>query len=352
MRTKTTITSLRGKAYAEPGPPRILRSSRATERGDRAAREALGKAAAHDFAVADEGGTPYYEGVIDAEADGAIEGVHEAYEIPKGNAHKAGEDAEQQQRDADRELGSLKEQEPELLAEVARYKDRRGLTLPGYVLVLVLGFLTGLPFDLMAALGLPLAPGMQMLAALMIGAMLLVAAHVAAHQEEDVVEARELDGEDSPRYRTEKRKLQAALIGPVLLILGIAVWRGATYEAEAELLGGIFAGRWAANAAFTALAVVSFVASYLAARAYLRLRPLKKAEGAQRKHTREMQRQQGIVDVAERVQAQAVLTLEHLADSEAKVIARIEAWRQARKQRLRHGARVREFYERRKRGDA
>jgi hypothetical protein len=304
--------------------------------------------AADDEVLLDDGGQLHYVTLIDHEADGAIAGVRQSYETPKGNARENGQDAELREEDAERELAELDDEDAEDAVIEDGLKHRRGLKPLGYALLLVLLYLITLAYDVAAASGLPIAPGMQTLAALTIGALIMVAAHWAAHKEQDVDEARERQHDDPEGLRQALIQYRAVLFGAIALIVGIGLWRYFTFEAEAKATGGVFAGGAAANIAFTLLALVAFFAAYLAGQAYLNLHPLRKIR-AKRARTRAKRKvQQNLIDTAERIKTQALLTLEFLEQDEAGVVRQIEAWRDARKDKFMHDVRVREHRRRQK----
>jgi septal ring factor EnvC (AmiA/AmiB activator) len=136
---------------------------------------------------------------------------------------------------------------------------------------------------------------------------------------------------------------------PVLFIVAVAVWRGETFAAESEATDGLFTSPMAANAAFTFLALAAFVATVLAARSYLRRKPLRDVRKKRARLRKLRDEQQAIMDLAERMQVQAQISLAHLREHEEHVAAEIEAWREARKKRFRHRASQREVKHRRKR---
>jgi hypothetical protein len=347
--TSAKGTRLRGRQYAAPPRPAILRSDHRTRLADKANAWGTGGVMAKDDEVLlDETGQLHYLKLIDHESDGAIAGIRQCYGTPKGNARETGQDAELRQEDAERELTELDDEDAQDETIEDRLKHRRGLKPLGYALLLVLLYLITLAYDVAAASGLPIAPGMQTLAALTIGALIMVAAHWAAHKEQDVEDAREHQHDDPEGLRQALIQYRAVLFGAIALIIGIGLWRYFTFEAEAKATGGIFAGGAAANIAFTLLALVAFFAAYLAGQAYLKLYPLRKIR-AKRERTRERRKfQQNIIDNAERIKTQALLTLEFLEQDEAGVVQQLEAWRDARKDKFMHDVRVREHKRRQK----
>ena len=341
--TRARDDRLRGKQYEPPARPSILRSNLGTRLTDRVNARGTGGVMAQDGEILrGTDGTLHYVSVIDAHADGAVAGVEQSYATPKGNARDTGRDAELRQADAERELAHLEVEDAELAAEEDRLKHRRGLRPFGYAAVIALLYLITLPYDVAAASGLPIAPAMSALAGLTIGALLIVAAHWAAHKEQDVDEARGQNPDDPASVRKALIQHRAVLVGTIGLIIGIGVWRAGTFQAQAEATGGIFAGGVFANIAFTLLALVAFLSAYLAGQAYLKLHPLRKVRAKRKTNRTSRQLQQAIVDTFERVAAQAVLTLEFLERDHTGVVAQIEAWREARTHKFLHDVRVRE----------
>lgn len=114
-------TRLRGKRYDPPARPAILRSDRRTQWKDGYNAKRLGGVFAEDGDVTDEEGRLWYLRKIDHEADGAIDGIRQGFDVPKDNARKAGEDARLQEEDALRELSELEELDAKLAAEEETY---------------------------------------------------------------------------------------------------------------------------------------------------------------------------------------------------------------------------------------
>lgn len=225
---------------------------------------------------------------------------------------------------------------------------RRGLKPLGYVLVLFFLYLVAFPFDKAAANGLPLTPGLQFLVAATIGGLLLMAAHFAADKQQDYEDARELADEHPEKFRTERNWYYAALVGPIVAIVGIGAWRYFTFEEQAEMTGGLFAGGAMANVVFTMLALVAFVAAFIAGQKYLWLKPLRDCRKQRELNRGKRRIQQEIIDRVERVQAQAALTLQYLDETEANYIAQVNAWRETRKDVVMHKARMKEHTQRAK----
>ena len=190
--------------------------------------------------------------------------------------------------------------------------------------------------------GLPIAAGTPGLAGALLGVLILIAAHMAAHKEQDVEEARGRQHDDPEGHRQALIQYRAILYGGIALVVGIGIWRGFTFAAEAKATGGIFAGGMWANLVFSVIALVGFFAAFTAGQAYLKLLPLRKVRAERAGNRRARQAQQDIIDSSERIQAEARLTLEFLEQDEAGVIEEIEAWREARTQQFMHDVRVRE----------
>jgi hypothetical protein len=276
------------------------------------------------------------------EADGAIASTRRGYQTPRADTRKAAQEAKLRQAACRRNLAQLEGADLTLVAAEARLTHLRGIKALGYALVLALLYLVTLPYDLAATSGLPLSPGAQLLAGACLGLLILVAAHLAAHKEQDVEEARRQQGDDPERYRQGLIQYRAMLWGGIALVVGIGIWRGFTFAAEAKATGGIFAGGLWTDLVFTVIALVGFFSAYVAAQAYLTLLPLRRVRADRKQNQRERAAQQDLIDASEQVQAEARLTLEFLEQDEAGVIEEIEAWREARRQQFMHDVRVRE----------
>ena len=280
--TRAGDDRLRGKP---PARPSILRSNLGTRLTDKVNARGTGGVMAQDGEILRGGdGTLHYVSVIDAHADGAIAGVEQSYEAPKGKARDTGRDAELRQAEAGRELAQLEVEDADLAAEEDRLKDRRGLRPFSYAALIALLYLITLPYDVAAASGLPIAPAMSALAGLTIGALLMVAAHWAAHKEQDVDQARGQEHDDPAALRKALIQHRSVLVGTIGLIIGVGVWRAGTFQAQAEATGGLFAGGVFANITFTLLALVAFLSAYLAGQAYLKLHPLRKVRAKRKKN--------------------------------------------------------------------
>lgn len=340
MLSKTNRASigLRGGQFQPPPKPRILRSKARTELADRRGAKNIGRAGAEEFDLSDSEGQYYYEGLIDAEAEGAIADTREAYEVARGNAEKVETDARQQRLDAEPKLFAVIEEDKEDEQVEQERAHLRGLGIVAYVFVLVVAYLAALPQDMAAATGLPLPPGMQLLAALTLGAALMLAAHFAGEKLLELDEARANRAREPGKYQTVKREAVALFATPLAFIVAVAIWRGQTFAAESKAVGGLFASATTANLAFTALALVAFAAAVTAARSYFRKKPLREIRRRRARNRKEKRRLEQIIDINERVEKQALLTLEHLDEQEDKTLAAIEAWRVGRKKKLRHKA--------------
>jgi hypothetical protein len=330
---------LHGKAYQPPPDPAILRARKRTQRTDNRSARELGHAAAESQELAD-GNQQHYDGLIDEQANEALAETREGHQEASANNDRAAEDARQQQDDAMREIIRIEERDAED-AEVERERSHlRGLGPFAYALILVFCYIVTLPQDNAAATGLPLSPTMQLIVALTIGGVLMLAAHVAGDKWRELEEGRPQRAENPAEYESVKRELVGWIAVPLLVIAAIAVWRGYTFAAEAEVVDGLFSSPMASNVAFALLAVCAFGVATFAARAYCRLKPLREIRGKRAKNAAQRETQQTILDLAERVEAQAELNIEHLAEHVTKTEAKIEAWRSARKQHFHHRAAV------------
>ena len=325
----------------------VLRSPRATRVLDHTqARTAGGILAVDGRALLDDEGQLHVLNRIDDEANGAVASTRRGYQAPRADAVAACRDAELSQVAARRDLAGLVAEDAALATTEARLRHLGGIKAFGYAAVLFLLYGVTLPYDVAAASGLPIAPGLQALAGAFLGVLILIAAHLAAHKEQDVEEARRHQVDDPEAHRQALVQYRAVLWGGIALVIGIGIWRGFTFAAEARATDGIFAGGWWANLVFSVIALVGFFAAFVAAQAYLKLLPLRKIRTERTRSRRAREAQQDIIDAAERLQAEARLTLEFLEQDEAGVIVEIEAWREARTQQFMHDVRVREHQRR------
>lgn len=331
---------LQGKKYEPPPLPSILRSNTRTEFADRRGAREIGRANAEDYSLCDEGGEYYYEQLIDEQANGALASTRDGYQQSCANVEKAGEDARQQRMDAEPRVIQIIERDRKDEETERKLAHLRGLGIVGYVFVVILGYIATLPQDIAAATGLPLPFAIQLVVAFTLGGVVMLAAHFAGEKALELEQARSKRAEAPGAYEKLKHEYIAAIALPVLFILAVAVWRGQTFAAEAKAVGGLFTSATAANVAFTLLGIVAFLAVFSAAKSYLRVKALRETRTKRAENKAAREQQQGIIDINERVEAQAKLSLEHLSGHEAKVVARIEAWREARKKALRHRAGV------------
>lgn len=204
--------------------------------------------------------------------------------------------------------------------------------------VVALAYLAMFPQDLAAATGLPFSSTVQLIAALTLGTVLLLAAHFAAEKLHELEEARSSRARDPGKFESLKREAIVAIVIPVGVIVSVALWRGQTFAAESKAVGGLFHSAAAANLAFTALAAAAFLATVAAARSYFRKKPLREIQRKRRLNGRVIRELQETIDTNERIEKQAVLTHRHLTEHEEKTLAAIEAWRQGRTKKLRHRA--------------
>ncbi len=345
LRLRRTRKKARGGGAPSLAPPLpgILRPARSTRLGDQMkARTTGGITAVNARVLRDDDGRLHVLNGMNDQADGAAASTRRDYQASRADALAAGRDAELRQAAAKRSLAGLEGEDAVLAATEARLADLRGIKAFGYAAVLCLLYLITLPYDVAAASGLPIAPELQALAGALLGVLILIAAHLAAHKEQDVEEARGRQHDDPEGHRQVLIQYRAVLCGGIALVVGIGIWRALTFAAEAKATGGVFAGGMWANVVFTVIALVGFFAAYVAGQAYLKLLPLRKIRTERTRNRRARQAQQDVIDTSERIQADAGLTLDFLEQDEAGVIEEIEAWREARGQQFMHDMRVRE----------
>jgi hypothetical protein len=330
---------LHGKAYQPPPDPAIVRARKRTKLADGRGARQIGHAEAEGHDLTD-GNQHYYDGLIDEQANEALAETREGHQEAAANNERAAEDARQQQDDAMQRIIQIEQRDAED-AEVERERSHlRGLGPVAYFLILVFCYVVTLPQDNAAATGLPLSATMQLVVALTIGGVLMLAAHFAGDKWRELDDARPQRVENPSEYERCKREFIAAVTIPLLVIAAVAIWRGRTFAAESDAVGGLFSSPMASNVAFGLLAICAFGVATFAARAYCRLKPLREIRRKRARNAAEREAQQCILDVAERVEAQAELNLEHLVEHLAKTEAKIEAWRAARKKHLHHRAAV------------
>lgn len=346
-RWRDGFTRLEGKEFEAPRKPDLQTHQLVVAFKDWRYGAQKGLADARGYGMVDEQGVPHAEGVIDAQARRAVEDQRHGFQIPKESAAKVRWDAVEQQVDAGREVGVLAEQDMKLSVEEEAQGRRHGPSEVGYAVILSFPYLLSLPVDFAAAMWTPLPPAGQWLLAFLIGAVMLLAAHLAAVKIEDLREAHAQRAADSFSYRKEQFALGFALAAPLGVIVSTGIWRGGALAAEQQATGGLVHGG-AANVAFALLALLAFVVAVLAGVSYRRMAPLREVRRARAKIAAQRKGWQQTLDQAERTERQAELTLAYLAKREQHVIEAIRHRAVERKARLRQRAANVEMRERRK----
>src|SRR4051794_7468257 len=100
-RSRLVIVELRGRKYAIPRKPRLLRFRLSGWLADRLGARGIGRAEADGFSLKDEQAEQYhYENYIDEQANRAIAETRDVHQVRRANVVRAGEDARQQGIDA------------------------------------------------------------------------------------------------------------------------------------------------------------------------------------------------------------------------------------------------------------
>lgn len=346
-RTHLRITGLQGKEYQPPADPAFLRRGHANLTDRRQAAN-IGRAVAEDHDPSDADGELYYAGVIDEEANEALAQTRGGHQQARANNENAAEDARVRAAAACQRIDEIDVQDAVDAEREAELAHLKGLGRAGYWFAVILSYVATFPLDMAAATGLPLPPAAQLIVAVTLGAVTVLAAHFAGAKALELEEARQTRAEQPAHYARVRSEYLAALTAPMLVIVAVGAWRANTFADEARATGGLVTSSVAANLAFTFLSLVAFLAAFFATQSHLRVKPLREVRAKRRQNAIERDVRQIVVEVAEREQTQAQLNIEHLVEHEEKVLARIEATREKRKKRLRHTASVREHKHRRK----
>ena len=337
---RLSLVELRRKPYQPPRDPGFVRDKLRNRVADWRGARAIGQAVAEGHDLTD-GSQFHYEGTLDELANKALADTREGHQDAAANTASVAEDARQQKDDAEARIEQLEEEDREDRETERQRSHLRGLGFFSYCLISAFCYLALLPQDMAAATGLPLAPFMQLVVAFTIGGILAVLApHFAGDKWHEMDEARVTRAANPGLFERLKKELLVAIAIPVLVIVGIAVWRGKTFAAESETVGELFMDPQIANVAFALLAISAFLVACLAARAYCRLKPLREIKRKRRRNARSRKRQQRVADFAERLEAQARLHLDHLSVHLGKVEDKVGAVLATRRKYLRHRAGV------------
>ena len=332
---------LQGKEYQPPPDPPFLHAIRSNIK-DRHHAANIGKAAAEDHELTDDEGRFHYVGVIGEEAEEALAQTKDGHQKARANNENAAEDARLQGEAAQKRIEQINADDAKDAEFEASLGHLKGLGPIGYWFVAILAYVATFPLDAAAATGVPLPPGVQLILAATLGLVIILAAHFAADKALELDEARHDRAGRPGEYNKIRNEYIAALAAPILTIIAIAVWRGQTFSAQAEAVGGLFTSSAATNIAFACLSIAAFLAAFFAAKSYLRVKPLRDIRKKRMRTAAMREEQMVIVEVSARVQAQAQLNVQHLLEHEEKTIARIEATGEKRKKLLCHSAGVRE----------
>ena len=299
--------------------------------------------------MTDTDGRLFAEKEIDEQADRAIADQQHGFREPVERATTLLHDKREEEQDALREIAELEEQDGDLQEREQELGERHGPGPFGYAALLITCFLMLLPADLAAAQGLPIAPAMQTMLAILAGAIQTWAAHYAGRKLEDLHEAHGRRDDDPFQYKQEQILLGAAIAIPIATIIGFALWRANTFATDARITGGLAQGGMA-NIALAFLALVGFTVAVIASLAHRRMQPLRQVRKERGKNFAKRKQWQRVADEAQRIQAMAQVTLDYLAEREAAVVEAIHHWAEERKNRVRHLALNKERKIRAKRG--
>ncbi len=336
---------LSGRQFEPPRGPDLTTHPLVVAFKDRRYATRNGQADAAGFSMADEAGVLHVDRLIDAQAERIIADQSHGFAYPKENAAKVGREAVEGQADAAREVTVLGARDADLKAAEDGLGRRHGPCGGGYVGTLLALFALMLPIDLSAAMWTPLPPAGQWLLALLIGAGMVLCAHQAARRVEELREAHARRDDDPFGYRVGQVALGFALGVPAAVIVGTALWRAAAFASDAQATGGLAHGG-AVNVAFALLGLLAFVVAVLAGLAYRHMAPLREVRGQRAKVQEQRATWQQALDLAERTQRQAELTLAYLDEREKHVIEATRHWACERKARVRQRAATVEMRER------
>src|SRR4051812_5580005 len=129
-----------GREYQAPPKPRILRAGVKTSVGDLRGARGIGRAEAEEYDLRDDDGLYAYEGVIDEEANRALAETRDGHQVARSNVERAGEDARQQQMDAEAKLVQLMDEDAADAAKEKELEHVKGLGLVAYVFVVLLAY--------------------------------------------------------------------------------------------------------------------------------------------------------------------------------------------------------------------
>lgn len=325
---------LRGKRFEPPRKPDLLTSSLVTALGDHGKGRQLGKGHANEFDMTDEEGRLVVDKQVDEQVERATTDQQYRYADAIGAAEQTRSDAIEQQADGQREIDELLGTDLyELGPKEEAMGERHGPSRLGYGLLLACVFLMLLPADVGAAQLLPLAPVMQLLLGVLLGAGMTWAAHVAAKKLADLWEAHRTRGEDAFGYSLERVQVVAAISIPLLVIVGTAVMRGQVFMAAERATGGIVQGS-AANVAIAFFGVLGFAIAVMFGLAYHRVKPLRDVRARRAANLAKRKTFQRAVDTAERVERQAEVTIAFLEQRRDHTIVALRHWGEERKARI------------------
>lgn len=345
--TKPNTLRLRDKACEPPRKPDLLTKPLVVAIDDRTKGAQYGKGRAYDYDMTDEDGRLHIDRQIDEQVARAAADQRNGFAGAIKAATEIREDAIEQQDDAERELATLDEQDAVLMARAEELGHRHGPGRFGYGVALVVLFLLVLPIDVGAAQLLPLAPAMQALLAVLLGAGMVWAAHYAAKKVHDLPEAYARRDDDRFAFVQECILAAIAVVVPLTVIVGTTIWRAQAFKEEAKMTGALVQGG-AANVAFATIALLAFAVAALAGIAFRHMAPVREVRRNRRRLARKRRRWQNNHDAAERVERQAEITITFLHERREETLEALVHWGEERKARIRQRAATVEMKTRRR----
>jgi hypothetical protein len=344
--TKFHTQRLVGRRYRPPRRSHLLTKPFLLDRGS---ANQLGKGRANELEMVDKEGRLFVERQIDERVERAITDQQHGYARAIAAAEQVRHDAIEQREDCERETRELEDHdEQELRPREQSLGDRRGPTRLGYGLLLLCTFLMLLPADIGAAQLLPLAPAMQLLLGVLLGAAMTWAAHGAAKKLDDLREAHRNRAEDAFGYAIERVQVIAAIAIPILVIIGTAIMRGQVFTAAERATGGLVQGD-AANVAIAFVALLGFATAMMAGHAFHRVKPLREVRQLRAANLAQRKLFQHQVDDAQRVERQAEVTIAYLNERQQQMVDGLRHWGAERKARINQRAATVELKSRTKR---
>jgi hypothetical protein len=321
--TKFHTQRLVGRRYRPPRRSHLLTKPFLLDRGS---ANQLGKGRANELEMVDKEGRLFVERQIDERVERAITDQQHGYARAIAAAEQVRHDAIEQREDCERETRELEDHDEQEL----RPREQ------------------SLPADIGAAQLLPLAPAMQLLLGVLLGAAMTWAAHGAAKKLDDLREAHGNRAEDAFGYAIERVQVIAAIAIPILVIIGTAIMRGQVFTAAERATGGLVQGD-AANVAIAFVALLGFATAMMAGHAFHRVKPLREVRQLRAANLAQRKLFQHRVDDAQRLERQAEVTIAYLNERQQQMVDGLRHWGAERKARINQRAATVELKSRTKR---